>query len=159
MVRAQKKFSATRQCQISSSEPGKELVGKAERQYSSVVTTNIKNHPRILDTGPMPLFQESATASLKDLVRWTSHASIFHQNGTIQAPHSRRKMLRLKAKTKRLYLNKAFRVLEEMATWLFLHSFPLELGVSWSLEMAAAAMRSCGHPDVCPSDFVHSGIF
>mmetsp|Transcript_50720 Transcript_50720/g.110653 ORF Transcript_50720/g.110653 Transcript_50720/m.110653 type:complete len:294 (-) Transcript_50720:71-952(-) len=54
MVRAQKKFSATRQCQISSSEP---------------------------------LFQESATASLKD---------------------SRRKMLRLKAKTKRLYCSNAF---------------------------------------------------
>ena len=33
---------------------------------------------------------------------------------------------------------------------------PLELGVSWSLEMATAAMRSCGHPDVCPSDFVHA---
>jgi hypothetical protein len=142
MVRAQKKFSATRQCQISSSEPGKEFVGKAERQYSS-----------ILDTGPMPLFQESATASLKDLVRWTSHASIFHQNGTIQAPHSRRKMLRLKAKPRGCTWT---RLSESWKSWLLLHPLPLELGVSWSLEMATAAMRSCGHPDVCPSDFVHA---
>ena len=130
MVRAQKKFSATRQCQISSSEPGKEFVGKAERQYSS-----------ILDTGPMPLFQESATASLKDLVRWTSHASIFHQNGTIQAPHSRRKMLRLKAKTKRLYLNEAFRVLEELVAFASFALGTWSILESWDGDCSNAFMR------------------
>ena len=77
-----------------------------------------------------------------------------YQNGTIQAPHNRRKMLRLKAKTKRLYLNDLNEATAESCGILQLVALASELVPwSWSFEMATAAMRSCGHPDVCPSDF------
>ena len=53
---------------------------------------------------PLPLFQERATASLKDLPQEWMTFEASENVATLQAPDNRRKMLRLKAKTKRLYL-------------------------------------------------------